>query len=214
MTLNTLKQNKKNLLVQFVGGALVGGVGAFLMIRHGPDLDVPGVHAPGLLVATLLGILGLAILLATFTRAGAQQMVGAELEPGEDIRPELKSLRRQAFVTLLAAVELLILSMAPDFLTGPRKTILLVLLAATLTTQTWFNFELWHREDELFRRIIVEASVIGFLAFQFVLFFWVVGSRFAFVPDPSALDIYVLMLVLYLVGSGVVSIRHGYGASA
>ena len=214
MTGKILGQDKKNLLVQFLVGAVVGGAGAFLVMRHGPELDVPGVHGPGLLVAVLLAVLGSAILVASLTRTGAAEMLGAELEEGEDIRPELNSLRWQAFVTLLAAAELSILAMSPELLTGPRSAVLLIALALILIAQTWLNVELWRRGDELFRRIIVEAGVIGFLAFQFALFFWVVGSRFAFLPDPSALDIYVLMMVLYLVGSTVASIRHGYGTPA
>jgi hypothetical protein len=213
MTAKILGQNKKNLLIQFLWGAAVGSAGAYLVARHGPELNVPGVHAPGLVVAALLAILGSAILVGSLTRAGAAQMVGAELEEGEDIRPELNSLRWQAFVTLLAAAELTVLSLAPDLLTGPRSTLLLAALTAILLAQTWLNIELWRRGDELFRQIIIEAAVIGFLAFQLVLFFWVVGSRFAFVPDPSALDIYVSMMVLYLLGSGIASVRHGYGTA-
>lgn len=214
MTARTLKQNSKNLLVQFVVGAAVGSAGAYLMIRHGPELDAPGVHTPGLLVAVLLAILGSAIIVASLTRAGAAELVGAEIDSGEDLGPELKPLRWQGVVTLLAAVEFLILSLGTDLLTGPRSTLLLLALAVLLAGQTWLNIELWRRGDELFRRIIVEASVIGFLLFQLLLFFWVVGSRFALVPDPSAMDIYVLMMVLYLLGSGIASVRHGYGAGA
>lgn len=211
MTGITLKQNTKHVLGQFLVGAVVGGVGAYLISQHGPDLTVPGTHAPGLLVAVLLAILGSSILVSSLSRAGAAQLVGTELEPGEDIRPELRPLRWQGFVTLLAGIELSILSLGTNVLTGPRSTLLLALLAATLAAQTWFNVELWRRGDELFRQVIVEAGMIGFLIFQFGLFFWVVGSRFAFVPDPGALDIYVLMMVLYLLGSGIASIRRGYG---
>jgi hypothetical protein len=211
MTGLTLKRNTKFLLVQFLVGAIVGAGGAHLMFQYGPELAAPGAHAPGLGVAALLAILGAWILVASLSRAGAAQLVGTELEPGEDIRPELSSWRWQGLVTLLAGFELMILSLGTNVLTGPRSALLLALLAATLAVQTWFNVELWRRGDELFRQVIVEAGMIGFLIFQFGLFFWVVGSRFALVPDPSALDIYVLMMVLYLLGSGIASIRHGYG---
>ena len=214
MTGITLKQNTKHLLVQFLVGAVVGGVAAYLVSQHGPDLKLPGTHAPGLLVAALLAILGSSILVSSLSRAGAAQLVGSELEPGEDIRPELKSLRWQGFVTLLAGIELTILSLGTDVLTGPRSTLLLALLSLTLAAQTWFNVELWRRGDELFRQVIVEAGMIGFLIFQFGLFFWVAAARFALVPDPEALDIYVLMMVLYLLGSGIASIRRGYGTGS
>lgn len=211
MTGLTLKQNTKFLLVQFLVGAIVGAGGAHLMFEYGPELTAPGTHAPGLGVAALLAILGVSIMVASLSRAGAAQLVGTEIEPGEDVRPELRWLRRQGFVTLLAGIELTILSLGTNLLTGPRSTLLLTLLAATLAGQTWLNVELWRRGDELFRQVIVEAGMIGFLIFQFALFFWVAGARFALVPDPEALDIYVLLMVLYLLGSGIASIRHGYG---
>lgn len=213
MTARTLGQNKKNLALQFIGGALVGAAAGFLMVRLGPDMDFPGVHGLGLIVAALLLVLGAIIIIASFTRSGAAQLMGEDLDPAEDIRPELRPLRWQGIVTLLAGVELVILSLSTDLLTGPRSELLLAVLIGVTAVQTWFNYQLWRRGDELFRRLIVEAAVIGFIVFQFALFFWVAGARFALVPDPSALDIYVLMLVLYLVGGSVASVRLGFGTS-
>ena len=206
------KFDKKTLILNFVGGALTGGVAAFLVLEHGERLDLEGAHPLGLLVAALLGIVGAAILITSLTRAGAAEMIGTPVEPGEDIGVELKSLRLQGAVALLAAAELLILSLGTDLLTGPESGLLLAVLAVVLAAQTWLNLRLWRSGDELFRRVIVEAAVIGFVAFQFLLFLWVVAARFALTPDPEALDIYVLMMVLYLAGSGIAGVRRGYGS--
>ena len=211
MTEAARKSSTKKMLIQFLIGLPVGAAIGFVMVRYGPEIEAPGTHMPGLFVAALLLVFGLVIMGASLTGAGAARLIGPELEPGDDIGSELKPLRWQGLVTLLAGIELAILSLATDILTGPWSPILLALLAVNLAVQTGFNVVLWRRGDELFRRVIVEAGVIGFFVFQFLLLFWVVGARFELVSDPSALDIYVLMMVLYLLGSGIASVRRGYG---
>jgi hypothetical protein len=159
----------------------------------------------------LLVAMGLFIAIGSFTRAGAAQMVGADIEAGEDITPELNLLRWQGVVSVLAGAELFILGFDPDVLGGVDRTWLLPLLLVILAAQTWVNLILWRRGDEFFRRVISEAGIIGFVAFQFLLFFWTAGVRFGLGPDPEAIDVYVLMMALYLLGSGIAGVRHGYG---
>jgi hypothetical protein len=206
-----LKRNRKAMIIQFVIGMAVGAVGALVVLDYGPQLGLEDGHEGALLLALLLVAMGLFITIGSFTRAGAAQMVGAEIEAGEDIAPELNLLRWQGVVSVLAGAELLILGLDPDLLGGPARGWLLPLLLVILAAQTWVNLLLWRRGDEFFRRVISEAGIIGFVAFQFLLFFWTAGVRFGLGPDPEAIDVYVLMMALYLLGSGIAGVRHGYG---
>src|SRR5688572_1810430 len=210
MIAETLKRNRKTLVIQFVLGVFVGAVGAFLTLEYGSRLGLDRVHEPALLLALLLVAVGLFIVIGSLTRAGAAQMVGAEIEPGEDITPELNLVRWQGVAGLLAGVELVILALDPGLLASARSW-LLPLLLVILAAQSWINLMLWRRGDEYFRRVISEAGIIGFVAFQFLLFFWTAGVRFGLAEDPQALDLYVLMMALYLLGSGIAGVRHGYG---
>lgn len=211
MISDTLKRNRKTLIIQFVIGMAIGAAGAFVMLQFGPELGLDRAHEPALLLAFLLAAMGLFIVIGSMTRSGARQMVGAEIEPGEDVGPELNLLRWQGVVSVLAGAELLVLGLDPAVLSGPARNWLLPLLLVILTAQTWLNLKLWRRGDEYFRRVIAEAGIIGFVAFQFLLFFWTAAVRFGLAPDPAALDVYVLMMALYLLGSGIAGVRRGYG---
>ena len=211
MISETLKRNRRNLLIQFVIGMVVGAASAIVVLDYGHDLGLERVHEPALLLALLLVAIGLFIVIGSLTRAGAAQMLGADIEPGEDIAPELNLVRWQGVAGFLAGTELLILALNPGVLGGPARSWLLPLLLLILAAQSWINLLLWRRGDEYFRRVISEAGVIGFVAFQFLLFFWTAGVRFGLAPDPQALDVYVLMMALYLLGSGIAGVRHGYG---
>ena len=214
MTAITKKGFKKNLVIQFVVGAVVGAAAAMLGIEFGAEMLLAGTHLPGLAVAVLLASVGLIVLAGSSSRKAAGAVLAMDVDDEDDFRLERTSLRWQGIVTVLAAIELIILSLGRDYLTGSARGLLIALLLLGLLVQTWFNLKLWRSGDELFRRIIIEACVIGFLAFQFLLFFWVVGSRFDLVADPAALDIYVLMMVTYLAGSGIAAVRRGYGVPA
>jgi hypothetical protein len=211
MISETLKRNRKTLLIQFVIGLVVGAAGAIVVLDYGRDIGLEQAHEPALLLALLLVAVGLFIVIGSLTRSGAAQMLGADIEPGEDIAPELNLVRWQGVAGFLAGAELLILSLNPTLLGGPARSWLLPLLLLILAGQSWINLLLWRRGDEYFRRVISEAGIIGFVAFQFLLFFWVAAVRFGLAPDPEALDIYVLMMALYLLGSGIAGVRHGYG---
>ena len=211
MISETLKRNRKTLLIQFVIGMAVGAAGAFIVLDYGDELGLERMHEPAKLLALLLVAVGLFIVLGSLTRSGAVQMLGADIEPGEDVAPELNLVRWQGVAGFLAGAELLILALNPALLGGPARSWLLPLLLLILAAQSWINLMLWRRGDEYFRRVISEAGIIGFVAFQFLLFFWVAAVRFGLAPDPQALDVYVLMMALYLLGSGIAGVRHGYG---
>ena len=211
MISETLKRNRKTLLIQFVIGMAVGAAGAFVVLDYGDELGLERMHEPAMLLALLLVAVGLFIVLGSLTRTGAAQMLGADIEPGEDVAPELNLVRWQGVAGFLAGAELLILALDPALLGGPARSWLLPLLLLILAAQTWINLMLWRRGDEYFRRVISEAGIIGFVAFQFLLFFWVGAVRFGLAADPEALDVYVLMMALYLLGSGIAGVRHGYG---
>ena len=211
MISETLKRNRKTILIQFGIGMVVGAAGAIFVLDYGDEVGLDRAHEPALLLALLLVAVGLFIVVGSLTRSGAAQMLGAEVEPGEDIAPELNLVRWQGVAGFLAGAELLMLSLDPALLSGPARSWLLPLLLLILTAQSWINLMLWRRGDEYFRRVISEAGIIGFVAFQFLLFFWTAAVRFGLAPDPQALDIYVLMMALYLLGSGIAGVRHGYG---
>ena len=211
MIAEALKRNRKILLLQFAGGAVVGAIAAFVALDFGPELGLEGAHEGALLLALLLAALGLMIAISSLTRTGAASMIGARVEPGEDIAPEINLLRWQGVVGFLAGAELFILALDPSLLGGPARSWLAPLLLLILAAQSWINLRLWRLGDEFFRRVIAEAGIIGFVAFQFLLFFWTAAVRFGLAPDPAALDIYVLMMALYMLGSGIAGIRHGYG---
>ena len=214
MVTEALKRNRKTIILQFVVGMIVGAVGAFVVLDYGPQLGLEGAHEGALLLALLLAAVGLMVAVSSLTRSGAKQMISAELEPGEDISSELSSIRWQGVVALLAGVEMFVLGLNPELLAGPARSWLLPLIGIILAAQSWINHRLWRSGDELFRRVIAEAAVIGFVAFQFLLFFWTVAVRFGLAEDPEALDVYVLMMALYLLGSGIAGIRRGYGTGA
>jgi hypothetical protein len=214
MIAETLKRNRKSLILQFVAGAVVGAIGATVALDFGPQLGFERAHEGALLLAVLLAALGLTIVISSMTRTGAAQLIGARIEPGEDIAPELSLLRWQGVVVFLGGAELLILALDPEVLGGSARSWLVPLLMLTVAAQTWINLRLWRLGDEFFRRVVAEAGIIGFVAFQFLLFFWTAAVRFGLTPDPAALDIYVLMMALYLLGSGIAGIRHGYGVPA
>src|SRR5688572_28904867 len=135
MIAETLKRNRKTLVIQFVLGVFVGAVGAFLTLEYGSRLGLDRVHEPALLLALLLVAVGLFIMIGSLTCAGAAQMVGAEIEPGEDLTPELNLVRWQGVAGLLAGVELVILALDPGLLASAARSWLLPLLLVILAAQ-------------------------------------------------------------------------------
>jgi hypothetical protein len=214
MTSETRRQFKKWLLLNFLGGMLVGVVGMVVAMEFGPSLDLVEPHLLGLFVAFLLAVMGLYTVAASTRIDWTAKVMGTTADEGDDLAPERKALRWQGVVTVLAALELLILCFGTDYMEGERGQIVFALLLAVMAIQTWLNFRLWREGDEFFRRIIVETGVAAFVAFQFLIFFWAAASRFGYVEDPTALDIYVLLMAVYLGASGIVAVRRGYGVPA
>lgn len=201
----------RRIMVQFAIGAVGGAVAASLMFRLVDGDRLAGSHMPGLLVAVIVTLTGLFIAWSATSDRRAADAIGLSRDPGESLGEERRSLGAQGLVTLMAGVELGILSLDPELLNGPARTILIAGLLALLAVQTVINVRLWRSGDELFRRLVTEASMAAFLIFQFLLFFWVVGAQFRMVDDPSALDLYVLCLVLYLGAGAWIGVRRGYG---
>ena len=139
MISETLKRNRKTLLIQFVVGMVVGATGAIVVLSFGRDIGLERSHEPALLLALLLVAVGLFIVVGSLTRSGAAQMLGADIEPGEDIATELNLVRWQGVAGFLAGAELLILSLDPALLGGPARAWLLPLLLLILAAQSWIN---------------------------------------------------------------------------
>lgn len=208
------KRSAGRWIRQFAIGLAAGAAIGYFGADYGPALDLDGAHAPGLAVGTMLALVGLIVLAGSLSRRAATGLLSVDLGDEDDFRLERASLRGQGVVAFLAGLELIALSLPAAYLLGPARDILIALLLAGLAVQTWLNLRLWRSGDELFRRIIVEAGLIAFLAFQFLMFFWAAGARFALVADPAALDVYVLLMILYLAGSAIAAMRRGYGAPA
>lgn len=202
--------SKKGIALNFVIGGAAGALAALVLTRLAPDFTFEGYHPWGLLIALLLAVIGGSSMVASTSPRRTAGVFGSDFEPGEDFAAEMRSLRWQAIVSLLAAVEMGLLSLSPEILVANRGGILAI-LAAVLALQTIFNLRLWRHGDEFIRRLIVDASVAAFLVFQILLFFWAAASRLEYLPDPGAFDIYVLMMGVYLVASGIVGIRRGLG---
>lgn len=218
MSVQTRGKALRNLGINFAVGAAVGATAAFIgievLFEAVPGFRFVDAHFPGLLVAIAVLALGLMLCVESLSPTRTAKLIGATIEEGDDLTAEMTSLRWQGVVTVLAGAELAILSFGTDHLTGESGPVFLLLLVAILMVQTWFNIRLWRRGDEFFRRILVEAAVASFAILQFPLLFWAAGARFGYFRDPTGLDIYVMVLVIYLFASGVVSFRRGYGVPA
>lgn len=197
--------------IQFILGGIAGAAAVLLLGRWIRETDFGNAHELGLLIGALLVYMGLSLLLAAASPARAAKLMGQELEPEEDFSAETHSLRLQAIVSLLAGVELLVLSWRTDTLTGATQAVLLAGLVVLVLLQSWLNYRVWRRGDEFFRRILVEAAVISFVIAQFLLFAWAVLTRFDLVNEPSVLDIYVIVMTIYLLASFVAGMRRGLG---
>lgn len=193
-----------------LAGGITGGAAVFLLADVIEELP-EGLHVIGAVIAVLLAWVGLALLWASASPERAARTWGTTMEPGEDFTDEIRSLRAQAVVTLLAGAELLLLSWPIDALQGSARPALLAALVIGTGVQNWLNWRLWRSGDEFFRRVLVEACVLGFVLSQLLVFFWAVGERFGYVAAPGALDIYVLMMGVYLVASSAAGVRRGIG---
>lgn len=201
----------RKLAVQFVLGAIAGAGAVVVLDQMVGEADFGNAHPFGLVIGALLLYMGLALLIASASPARAAKVMGQTLEPGEDFTAEARSVRLQALVTLLAGVELLVLSWRTDLLWGLTLDLLVVALIGLVAVQTWLNYRVWRRGDEFFRRVLVESAVISFVAFQFVLFAVAAAARLGGVEEPSALDMYVWLMAIYLIAGFVVGVRRGIG---
>jgi len=201
----------RKLGLQFGLGAIAGAAAALVFDHFLGKEDIGDAHGFGLLIGTALSYMGLVLLVASGSPAHAAKLMAQTLEPGEDFAAEMRLLRLQALVTLMAGVELLVLSWRTDLLTGAGREILLVGLLALALVQTWLNYRIWRRGDEFFRHVLIESAVVSFVLFQFILFAWAAGTRLLGLDQPSALDLYVFLMAVYLLVSFVVGLRRGYG---
>jgi len=211
---DTTRRFWRNLAVQFVLGAIAGAAAVIVLERWVSQADFGDANEAGLLIGALLLYLGAVIAFASAKPARAAKMMGQSLEPGEDFSAETSSLRLQAVVTILAGVELMLLSWRTDMLTGPARDLLVAGLAMLVAVQTWLNYRLWRHGDEFFRRLIVDTSVITFVVMQFLLFACAVGTRFGLMDEPSVLEIYVTLMAVYLVAGFFAGTRRGLGVPA
>jgi len=197
--------------INFIAGALAGALAAMVLGNWLDSLEMSDAHIGGLIIGVVLVSISLTMFWAATSPVRAAKMMGQALEPGEDFSSETKSLRLQAVVGLMAGAELLVLSWRTDVLTGPAKELLLAGLLLLLLAQTWLNWRLWRTGDEFFRRLLVESCVIAFVAGQFLVFAWAAASRFGYANHPTALDIYVLLMALYLIAGSWAGTRRGLG---
>ena len=208
-----MNKQVQKLLKQFLIGAVVGATGAFifdLFVDEG-DLPVAAFHEGAALTALFLFVVAATVFVLSFSNRQIAEAYGGELEEGEDYGEDKSSFRAQALVTLLAAVEMAVLAIAPETLRTAAIPVL-VGLAVLLVVQTAINWRIWKSGGEFLERLMVQVGALSFVLFQFGLFAWTAGNRLGYLPDASALDLYVALMVVYMLASGYIGIRLQVGS--
>ena len=163
----------------------------------------------------------LAVLLAgqgvmVFGLSFARRSLGAVIS-GEEHRSatpaQVARYRVQGAVLLLAAL-LLFMPVDPTLLglipAAPGETVM-VAVAVLIALQSVLNLRLWLGSDEFDRQMIANTSAVSFWAMQVPIFLWGAGERMGVLPALGTWDVAVAIMVIYLMASSYITMRHGAG---
>jgi hypothetical protein len=167
-------------------------------------------HAALVIAVTFMG-LGLVIALASLHRKAAGRMLDAEA--GRPATPAQASLyRQQGLVVFLAGAMMgapVATTLAFDPLPMPVASAVMLAIVAAFLVQTVCNLIVWHRGDELARRVLSETGAVCFWVLQGLLFLWAAAEKLNLAPALSAWDMMTVLMGFYLMVSSAMSIRRG-----
>jgi hypothetical protein len=162
-------------------------------------------------IAACLIAMGLIIGLASFSRKAVGRMIdrtGAQLATPA----QASFYRQQAVVMFLAGI----LMAAPVVTTASFEaipmvvaSIIMLAILAIFLIQTVYNLTVWHRSDELIRRVTSETGAVCFWVLQGLLFLWAAAEKLGLAPPLTAWDIMTVLMGTYLVVASIMSARRG-----
>lgn len=118
--------------------------------------------------------------------------------------------RRQAFVSGLAGVMLIIPPIAASAGLGDAaRAIVAAVVALLLAAQTLVNWRLWRDGDELTRAVIAQSGAACFWLLQLALFVWATLTRLDLAPEADGWTLMTVMMGVYLLIGSIISARRG-----
>jgi hypothetical protein len=194
------------------GGAILGAVIILPLAKSGA-LEAIATWRPEEIASTILA--GLLLMIALITggfstsRKGYRALTDEGMgEPIEDAT--LSTLRRQALVTGLAALLLLIPPIGAHLgLAGPAAIGALAAMGVLLALEYWLNRSLTRSGDELSRAVSAESSVATLAIATPLLFGWAALEKLSLVPAIDSWTILTMAIALSLVVGMWVSVRRG-----
>lgn len=194
------------------GGAIIGALIVLPLAKSGA-IEAIAAWRPEEIASTILAgaLLMIALITGGFatSRKGYRALTDEGL--GEPIEEEtLSTLRRQALITGLAGVLLIIPPLGAHLgLAGPAAIGALAAMAVLLLAEFWLNRSLTRQGDELSRAVSAESSVATLGIATPLLFGWAALEKFALVPAIDSWTILTLTIALSLVVGMWVSVRRG-----
>jgi len=204
-------------LVFTIASVLVGAVVGFFGFSYLLDAwESGGMVASSDPLAVVLAVLlagqGVMVLGLSFARRSLGAVISGE-EQRNATPAQVARYRMQGAVLLLAAL-LLFMPVDPTLLglipAAPGNTVMFAIVAL-LALQSLLNLRLWLGSDEFDRQMIANTSAVSFWATQIPIFLWGAGERIGVLPALGTWDLAVAIMVIYLMASSYITMRHGAG---
>jgi hypothetical protein len=206
------EQRRFRQFLRMIGGMLIGVPIAYALVGSGAVIAIAE-WRPEEIVSSILAILLIMVALITGSFATSKRGYRALTDDGlgEPVEREtLSTLRRQAVVTGLAGVMMLIPPAAAHLgYTGPASAGALVAIAALLLVQFWLNRRLSRESDELSRAVNAEASAWTLGVTMLTLFGWSTCEKLLLVPAIDSWTLLTAGIALSFLVWMAVSIRRG-----
>lgn len=164
-----------------------------------------------MLIAACLLAIGLIVGLASFSRTAVGRMID---RTGSRIATPAQAsfYRQQAVVMFLAGLLMaapVVASASFEVIPMVVASIVMLAVLAVFLIQTVYNLTVWHRSDELIRRVTSETGAVCFWVLQGLLFLWAAAEKLGLAPPLTAWDIMTVLMGTYLVVASVMSARRG-----
>jgi hypothetical protein len=193
-------------ILSVVVGAVIGFFGfSYLLDTVETGSMITWSDALALVLAVLLAGQGVMVLGLSFARRSLGAVISGE-EHRSATPAQVGRYRLQGAVLLLAALLLVL----PIHVTLSGEPLMLA-VAACLALQSLLNVRLWLGSDEFDRQLIANTSAVSFWATQTPIFLWGAGERIGVLPTVTTWDIAVVIMVIYLMASSYITMRHGAG---
>lgn len=194
----------------FLGAVFGGGVALLDKKRVLESMPWPDLTAM-LLAVFLLGS-GVATALMSLSRRG-MAILSNPREP--DLEGAVKTaeqtyFRLQAGVLCLAGA-LLATPLVWEWLDDSRRQGWPIYWGVVIAflLQSGLNLAIWHRSDEVQKRVIAEAGAASFWLLQGALFLWACGEKMKLLPTATSWQEVVILMNIYVLVSVVIVYRKG-----